>query len=333
MHKIRSRAALGVVLCTALGAPVSAAETPNLVGNGSFETPGFVHSDWNDNFRYLSGSADTSIDGWSISKLQDVGEPAYWFHSSRYSVWDGEYALAMSDGTRATTQVPLVAGESYTLTFYSYRDLQPEVSDFALRIDAGTATRTMLLADAADTGNGQTPYHDQNWLRYQFTFTAAQGGLQALSIANLPDGITSYDGGVAIDAVSLSPTTAPIPEPTQGLLWVTGLGMVLPWARRRLRGRPWLAGMPAGSTASSGSPGFFDIAPDQSPGDAGIVVAPGAAYKFVVAGAVRHGPSFPFPGPDGGDELTAHLNGAENGIADLADHTAVASRNAASRSG
>jgi hypothetical protein len=76
---------------------------------------------------------------------------------------------------------------------------------------------------------------------------------------------------------------------------------------------PWLAGMPAGSTASNG-----DVAPQHSPVEVtGITLVPGTALTFGAEGLVRYGPGSPGYGPDGG-EITSHaFYGAQNGISDV----------------
>lgn len=78
---------------------------------------------------------------------------------------------------------------------------------------------------------------------------------------------------------------------------------------------PYLAGMPNGTTASIG-----DSAPSQSPVLVpGLSLHAGQIISFASSGGVRHGPSFSFSGPDGG-EFTPHdvtsssPFGAENGI-------------------
>src|SRR5215469_12261603 len=71
---------------------------------------------------------------------------------------------------------------------------------------------------------------------------------------------------------------------------------------------PWLAGMPAGSTASLG-----DVAPQQSPVLVPISIVPGEVLTFSATGLVTESPKNPFVGPDGGP-FTDHFTGAENGI-------------------
>jgi hypothetical protein len=94
---------------------------------------------------------------------------------------------------------------------------------------------------------------------------------------------------------------------------------------------PWLAGMPAGSTASGypttpGNPNP-DVAPAQSPVLVnGTLVTPGTSLMFNVTGAVAYGP-LPASGPDtkwsGPDGMKYnggyihHLVGAQNGLSDI----------------
>ncbi|HMJ64957.1 MAG TPA: PEP-CTERM sorting domain-containing protein, partial [Candidatus Binatia bacterium] len=77
---------------------------------------------------------------------------------------------------------------------------------------------------------------------------------------------------------------------------------------------PYLAGMPDGSTASSG-----DTAPAQSPAEVlGFPVTPRSVVRFTASGSVRWNPNQPYYGPEGELDLnTAHLAGAQNGISDV----------------
>lgn len=78
---------------------------------------------------------------------------------------------------------------------------------------------------------------------------------------------------------------------------------------------PWLAGMPDGSTASSG-----DVAPAQSPVlvDGAVNVALGGTLTFVVTGEVSYTPTLLGYTPDGDLALSIpHTTGVENGIGNL----------------
>ncbi|MCY3017205.1 MAG: hypothetical protein NT171_21250 [Planctomycetota bacterium] len=178
-----------------------------IVLNGSFESPGFFHSNNNNNYRYLSDTGDVSIAGWTIARTQVVGEKVYWYHSTRYPTFEGEYGLALTDGGRASAFVSLDAHQRYLLHFYSVRDMNPAVGDFGLRVSVGSASETLFPFNATDTGvpggNGQ------NWLKYEFAFTSAIAGIRPIEFLNVPDGIASSDGGLALDAVSIMA----VPEP------------------------------------------------------------------------------------------------------------------------
>lgn len=76
----------------------------------------------------------------------------------------------------------------------------------------------------------------------------------------------------------------------------------------------WLAGMPDGSTASSG-----DVAPTHSPVEVpGFALDAGDVLTFSATGLVAHGPGQLLVGPDGNPDLIFnHFAGAENGISDI----------------
>lgn len=80
---------------------------------------------------------------------------------------------------------------------------------------------------------------------------------------------------------------------------------------------PWLAGMPAGSTASSG-----DVAPAQSPAEVvGLAFAPGDALRFSSVGATDHcdGGGCALAGAEGdlAEGSFGHTAGVENGIGNV----------------
>ncbi|HND54799.1 MAG TPA: LamG domain-containing protein, partial [Pirellulaceae bacterium] len=82
---------------------------------------------------------------------------------------------------------------------------------------------------------------------------------------------------------------------------------------------PWLAGMPAGATASGYPPApsaGHDIAPAQSPVLVPLAVTPNGDLSFDVSGSVDHCGSGCNPGTPDGAGLSPHYAGAENGISD-----------------
>jgi hypothetical protein len=81
---------------------------------------------------------------------------------------------------------------------------------------------------------------------------------------------------------------------------------------------PWLAGMPAGSSASfnSGSGEPADFAPAQSPVLVpGITISGGTVLVWSATGLVGHPGDI--AGPDGATGIFSHFTGAENGISDI----------------
>jgi uncharacterized repeat protein (TIGR01451 family) len=76
---------------------------------------------------------------------------------------------------------------------------------------------------------------------------------------------------------------------------------------------PWLAGMPDGSTASSG-----DVAPLHSPVLVPMTIVPGSSLTFDAHGCVHNGPSGCVGDhPDSGPATNAHFAGAQNGISNV----------------
>lgn len=77
---------------------------------------------------------------------------------------------------------------------------------------------------------------------------------------------------------------------------------------------PWLAGMPAGTTA-----GHYDVAPDQSPVEVKTVpILPGSTISIKATGSVQKGPTWPAAGPDGDlNEISGTQIGSENGLSDV----------------
>lgn len=85
---------------------------------------------------------------------------------------------------------------------------------------------------------------------------------------------------------------------------------------------PWLAGMPAGSTASFGPTLTPDVAPAQSPAEViGLAFVPGDQLRFSASGATDHcsGGACGLAGPEGDllEGAFPHYDGAEHGIASL----------------
>ena len=102
--------------------------------------------------------------------------------------------------------------------------------NFALSLSVGSSTATLLPSDATDTGIPVGP--EQNWLRYSFLFRPGVSGTVPLVIFNIPDGISTLDGGINIDAVAVTA----VPEPPIWYLLIAGLGLASRWLGRRANG-------------------------------------------------------------------------------------------------
>ena len=96
-------------LCT-----TGVAQAQGLV-NGGFELPGFVFTGTTDNYRDLFNGDSTTLAGWTVSD-DGIGFVPYVFHSTRYPVHSGSYAVTLNQGSGIGTTVPLVAGQAYRLT-------------------------------------------------------------------------------------------------------------------------------------------------------------------------------------------------------------------------
>jgi Protein of unknown function (DUF642) len=197
---------MAMAFLLAAASPVAA----NLISNGSFEMPGFEPGcsgrTCATNYQYLD-DGDTRIAGWTVTRTQSVGERPYWYHVLRYPVFAGSFAVVLTDGSRVSTSVTVEAGQRYRVTFVAFRDLNPPISNFALSVSLGASQVTVEPASATDTG---VPVDDtQNWLRYEVVLQASTTNAVSLAIENLPDGITSADGGVGLDAVEVERAAAP----------------------------------------------------------------------------------------------------------------------------
>ena len=215
--RIKGGKVLGRVLAVVVAFTAMPATAANLVSNGSFEMPGFdpgcSGTSCASNFQYLS-DGDTRITGWTIARTQTSGEAPYWLHGSRYAVFEGDFALALTDGSRVGTSVAVEAAQLYRVSFVAFRDLHPPVSDFALAVSLGASQIIVLPASATDTGVAGDD--EQNWLRYDVFLRASATGNVTLSVENLPEGITSPDGGVIIDAVAVEASASGNPCDADG---------------------------------------------------------------------------------------------------------------------
>jgi hypothetical protein len=187
-----------------------------LVANGSFESPGFASPP---NYRYLANGS-TAITGWTVSD-DGIGEQPYWYDSSRYSVSDGNYAVALNQGSGLHSAVSLAAGTLYHVQL----DFQNTISD-----GAGHFTPNPLQIIIGSISTTINPNADLNWYTHGFDFTASTTDASAILeiLNNSPVGDFR---GYNVDAVSLTI----VPEPSTYLAGVLLLLLLGAGAARRLR--------------------------------------------------------------------------------------------------
>ncbi len=185
-----------IILLLAAALPQSPAMAVSLLGNGGFESPGTVTT-----YLFLSNNA-ASVTGWTVTD-NGVGERPYLMNKNRpggsYAnrVFEGNYALALNQGSGIKTTFPVTAGVTYTLSFQArkgstagYTPLEVSVADFNTTF-------------ANVTGNFQL-------LTYTFTANATNSSveLKFFNSSPTPD-YKTYD----IDAVVIEEGTGPVTPP------------------------------------------------------------------------------------------------------------------------
>jgi PEP-CTERM motif len=208
-HGLRAAAAL-LSLCAATAAHA------DFGFNGSFENPGFAVTGPSDNFRFLANGDFTTVANWTVAD-DGIGEMPYVFHRTRYGVHDGDYAVALNQGSAISTQVVLNAGTVYEVTAWMYAGNGPlNLPPDPLVVSWGDVSTTWT-----DT------FMDGQYHLYTFRFTATDGDANPLRFANV-----SAPGdykGYALDGVTL----AAVPEPAPLALFAGGLAGL--WWRARAR--------------------------------------------------------------------------------------------------
>lgn len=182
-----------LMLATMSLAPVSAA---NLLGNGSFESPGTVTT-----YQFLSNAA-TSVTNWTA--IDDgIGERPYLMNKNRPGgnyisrVIEGTYAMAINQGSGIKTTFPVTAGVTYTLSFQARK---------------GTAGGYTPLEVTVAGFNTSFNNISNNFQLLSYTFTAGASNAAAeLKFFNSspPPDYKTYD----IDAVVVEEGTGPSTPP------------------------------------------------------------------------------------------------------------------------
>ena len=211
--------AAGVALVCCLGS----ARAANIVADGGFEAAGA-------NNIYYAGQ---SIDGgsWNVATgavFIDSADPyVYAGNNSLNLTYANPYAVDAVSQVLATT-----AGQSYTLSFWADADTP---NTFSL-LENGINVAGLPNSIANNGFPGLT--NSALFVDYLGTFTATSGST-TLTLSSVADpAISSQDGSVMIDNVSVQQSTAVTPEPGSLVLMLTGaLGLGATIRQRRFARR------------------------------------------------------------------------------------------------
>ncbi|MDD2761414.1 MAG: DUF642 domain-containing protein [Methylomonas sp.] len=181
-----------LMLMLAAAMPLAPVAAANLLSNGGFESPGTVTT-----YQFLSNNA-TSVAGWTA--IDDgVGERPYLMNKNRSGgsyisrVAEGNYAMAINQGSGIKTTFAVTAGVTYTLSFQARKGTTAGYTPLEVSV-AGFNTS---FADV--TGGFQL-------LSYTFTASTSNAAaeLRFFNSSPTPD-YKTYD----IDAVIVEEGTAP----------------------------------------------------------------------------------------------------------------------------
>lgn len=214
---------LRIVLAVAAGLALAPAARANLIVNGSFESPPLTPGTFQ-----LFGPGSTGITGWTVVG-PDVSliDTDLVISGAQLNALHGRNSVDLTGTGTVTTSgltqtLSLTAGRTYQLSFAVGRfALSPEAT-VDVSIDGGPRASFTN----PDFTSGAT-----NWQVFTTSFTAA-GPTTTLTFFN---GSGSNNGNTTLDAVSLVPTVAAVPEPTTLTLASAAAGLLAAGraARRR----------------------------------------------------------------------------------------------------
>lgn len=182
----------------------------NLISNHSFEDGDFTGASGG---AKLVGIGNTSITDWTVS-----GGPITWTsNASGIAAQDGDKFLDMAVGTgySVSQSFATTAGQQYTVSFWFSHIL----------CGCGAAEGTLDAFIGGTSHFSRTTSLNEDWTKYDFTFTADPGLASTLRFAS-----TSHEAQyMLLDNISVTA----VPEPETYALMLAGLGLVGALARRR----------------------------------------------------------------------------------------------------
>ena len=195
----------------------AAAGAVELVAGGGFESPvipaavpyliAVTPTGW-------AGTGDIAVQGYAGAV--NSGDGRQWF----------DLNPSFDPGTGISQTLNVAAGTAYHFSFVYNGGGGGTTTQIAFSLTS--------LAETAFTGSVSTAalnvYGGSPWQRFDLDFTPTVGGAELLKF--LPNG--SYSGGF-IDAVSVTTSTSPVPEPGVAGLLFAGLAGMVAWGRTRAR--------------------------------------------------------------------------------------------------
>lgn len=228
-----------LLLAVASAGPALAAPAdPNLLTNGSFETPLLAYPGATLNFFYIGDNS--SIGGWTVDALPGAsGTSVQVTNNSAFTVLtanDGEQFLDLTGnvGRGAGVRADPVATDAsfdYLLSF--------DVGAIFYNGSFGAATIDLLINGALAGSFTAAPgsSNGMSWSHYSYSFAGTGAPVSIGLYASLSP--SSSDLGVGLDNVVLEgalrdgPPTGAIPEPATWAMLIAGFGLVGAMARRR----------------------------------------------------------------------------------------------------
>ena len=190
------------------------------VGAGSFELGNFENSGGitpnAPGYMGVASGDNTTITGWLVS---GPGDGVDWLVEPWYNADTGVHSVDLQHQTNSSisTVIPTIIGNSYNLSFSVAAVSHQLVSSAEGIVTAGSLINQTFTTDFSGSIGSQifTPFN------YIFTATGSTTTIEFMG--NGPTGSGTLHYGPAIDSVSVTDVTTPIPEPATMLLLGSGL--------------------------------------------------------------------------------------------------------------